>query len=376
MAELEPISIDVVEWGHVNTAEAINAVLLANMVQQVFRFRFLEDTLPLNVSRYRLPNGGIDLDQAACILPKSSHFRSIKADRILLLTSEPYSDLDAVIDEGDPLGQGLYFIGSGLSKEDNVDIVSTYIWEQLPFRAELPALFPSGRCALEPYLLLAFALVALEACIDLPYHSEARGCPFDLNYYTRKIDRFFEKGVICRECDMFLRSKLSTKAVYSIQLNAAKRLFNRSHRPTANYDSDYCFISYGKPDSVFSKQLYEDLTTRGIPCWFYGINARVGEPTWREIIDRRRAADKILIICSAKSLKRDSVLKELEGQVDEAPDKIVPVSTDIEWQKSGFLVKRGQRDLKPFLLERNYADFTKLIYEEALERLVIALDWY
>ncbi len=34
---------------------------------------------------------------------------------------------------------------------------------------------------------------------------------------------------------------------------------------------------------------------------------------------------------------------------------------------------RDGRDLKPFLLDRNYADFANLPYEEALERLLTGL---
>jgi hypothetical protein len=52
---------------------------------------------------------------------------------------------------------------------------------------------------------------------------------------------------------------------------------------------------------------------------------------------------------------------------------MVPISLDALWKEPGFKVTRGSRDLKPHLLERNYADFANLDYGEALERLLRAL---
>jgi len=83
----------------------------------------------------------------------------------------------------------------------------------------------------------------------------------------------------------------------------------------------------------------------------------------------------MIVLCSAKSLIRDGVLKEIEEQIDEDPDRIVPISLDNLWKESGFSVKRGQRDLKPFLLERNFADFTdKPTYENSSRKLLKGLE--
>ena len=92
-------------------------------------------------------------------------------------------------------------------------------------------------------------------------------------------------------------------------------------------------------------------------------------------MEKRREAEKMIVLCSAKALIRDGVLKEIEEQIDEDPDKIVPISLDDTWKESGFPVKRGQRDLKPFLVERNYADFgDKSKYEDALDRLLNGIE--
>lgn len=134
-----------------------------------------------------------------------------------------------------------------------------------------------------------------------------------------------------------------------------------------------CFVAYGQPDAEFACRLYEDLKARGVSCWLYEMHATPGERTWTEIVRKRREADKVVVLCSADALVRPGVLKEIEEQVDEDPDKIVPISLDDLWKASGFRVMRAERDLKPYLLERNYADFANLPYKEALERLLTGL---
>ncbi|MBI4504552.1 MAG: hypothetical protein HY691_03375 [Chloroflexi bacterium] len=70
---------------------------------------------------------------------------------------------------------------------------------------------------------------------------------------------------------------------------------------------------------------------------------------------------------------RDAVKKEIEEQIDEDRDKIVSISLDDDWRQPGFEVRRGQgRDLKPFLLERNYADFADPSRYD--EQLAVLLD--
>ena len=134
-----------------------------------------------------------------------------------------------------------------------------------------------------------------------------------------------------------------------------------------------CFIAYGQPDVEFASRLKNDLGAHGVSCWLYAMHATPGKRTWTEIVGKRREADKVVVLCSADALVRDGVLKEIEEQVDEDPDKMVPVSLDDLWKASGFKVMRADRDLKPYLLERNYADFANLQYEEALERLLTGL---
>lgn len=69
------------------------------------------------------------------------------------------------------------------------------------------------------------------------------------------------------------------------------------------------------------------------------------------------------------------MLKEIEEQMDEDQEKMIPVSLDDVWKQPGFRVMRGSRDLRPFLLDRNYADFGEgKDYEQQLQRLLRGLE--
>ena len=136
-----------------------------------------------------------------------------------------------------------------------------------------------------------------------------------------------------------------------------------------------CFVAYGEPDKVFAERLKKDFMAKGISCWVYSLDSTPGVRTWHEISQKRREAEKMIVLCSAKSLIREGVLKEIEEQKDENPDKLVPISLDDTWKDLGFPVKHGANDLKPFLLERNYADFcSPENYEKELGRLLRGLE--
>ena len=152
-----------------------------------------------------------------------------------------------------------------------------------------------------------------------------------------------------------------------------KELLDELPRIIAEIPYCTCFIAYGEPDRAFAEKLVKDLRGRGLSCWAYFSDYTPGERTWRELGQERQKAEKMVVLCSAPGLVKEGLLKEIEEQIDENPDKMVPVSLDNLWKEPGFRVMRGNRDLKPFLLpDRNYADFTKP-YEEAVEQLLKGL---
>ncbi len=83
----------------------------------------------------------------------------------------------------------------------------------------------------------------------------------------------------------------------------------------------------------------------------------------------------MVVLCSGPALVRDGVLKEIEEQIDDDTNKIVPVSLDDLWGQKGFSVMRGGRNLKPSLEERNRADFSDASkYENSLNKLLTGLE--
>lgn len=154
-----------------------------------------------------------------------------------------------------------------------------------------------------------------------------------------------------------------------------QELLNELPRILAEIKHCSCFISYGEPDVGIAERLYNDFKARGISCWLYPMDRTPGEHTQREIGRKRREADKMVVLCSSQALVRDGVLKEIEEQKDEDPDKILPVSLDNLWKERGFLVMRGEVNLKPCLTDRNYADFSDpKRYPQALEDLLKGLE--
>jgi hypothetical protein len=154
-----------------------------------------------------------------------------------------------------------------------------------------------------------------------------------------------------------------------------KELLEKLREIAAEVKYYSCFICYGEPDAKLAERLTNSLRARGASCWWHPTDATPGERTWGEIGAKRREAERMVVLCSAAALVRDPVLKEIEEQMDDDPDKLVPISLDDLWKAPGFRVARGTggRDLKPFLIERNWADFDKVGYKKGLERLLVGL---
>jgi len=136
-----------------------------------------------------------------------------------------------------------------------------------------------------------------------------------------------------------------------------------------------CFLAYGEPDKAFAERLNKDLKAKGVSSWFFHENAVAGEWMWKEINQERRRAEKMIVLCSAHGLVRDGLLKEIEEQLDEDPDKMMPVSLDNIWKQPGFVIRRGQReDFKAFLLRKTYVDFSdESKYADSFSKLLAGI---
>ena len=134
-----------------------------------------------------------------------------------------------------------------------------------------------------------------------------------------------------------------------------------------------CFISYGQHDLKFAKKLTEDLRAKGVSCWLWETDKTVGQRTQHEIEEKLEEYEKIVVLCSIHSLLGNGIRREIDRQLAKAPDKLVPVSLEEGWKHDNYKVDCLGTDLKPFLVDRNYADFANKPYDEALAELLKGL---
>lgn len=75
---------------------------------------------------------------------------------------------------------------------------------------------------------------------------------------------------------------------------------------------DSCFISYSTKDSAFCRALHAELLEAGVNAWLFEEDAKWGEPMWGEIDKSIRLHDRVVVVCSKKSLESEPVLREIE----------------------------------------------------------------
>jgi len=203
-----PAKITVVQLGDLNRPETENAIGLANLIQRAFQFHMYERKFPIRGARYRLPNGGFDLDTAVAAILK----REQVPMPVVFLTSIPYSDRSRGHEEGE-----YYFGEFALGSNTSVNVVSTHLWSSLP-----------GVRRLQPYLLLSFSTIALSLWGELEVHDETRGCVFDYCDDPIDIDRVLADAALCSDCRGHLNAALKAGQLNLSQWAAALRLLNRA----------------------------------------------------------------------------------------------------------------------------------------------------
>ena len=134
-----------------------------------------------------------------------------------------------------------------------------------------------------------------------------------------------------------------------------------------------CFICYGQHDVEFAGKLREDLRTSDVQCWLWDKDKTIGQRTQHEIEQKLDQHEKMVVLCSVHSLLADGVRSELYRQWAKDPNKLIPVSLEEGWRHNNYRIECMGVDLKPFLIERNYADFANKPYLEALAGLLRSL---
>lgn len=93
------------------------------------------------------------------------------------------------------------------------------------------------------------------------------------------------------------------------------------------------FISYGGPDEVFARMVYDQLLAAGCHVFFFPESATPGEKLHRTMSDGVREFDRVLLICSRSSLGRTGVMNELERVLEReasegGSDILIPINID------------------------------------------------
>lgn len=141
------------------------------------------------------------------------------------------------------------------------------------------------------------------------------------------------------------------------------------------------FIAYGTGDEEFARRLKEALESHHVRCWWFPEDSVPGETLHRELWMNLHRSDRVVLICSERSLRRTGVLRELQFAFDREDREggtqiVIPVALDEtvfeEW------APLDKSDLAIRLRDKVCADFrgtteNPIAFENAVGRLVHAL---
>jgi hypothetical protein len=123
---------------------------------------------------------------------------------------------------------------------------------------------------------------------------------------------------------------------------------------------------------VFTDRLHADLQDKGVRCWFAPHDLPIGAKTWDAIDDAIRLRDKLLVVLSKSSLKRDWVEDEVnKAYAEERARKVsvlfpIRIDNDVMSTAEPWAVKlRDQRNMGDFRQWRKPSE-----YQTSLERLL------
>jgi hypothetical protein len=81
------------------------------------------------------------------------------------------------------------------------------------------------------------------------------------------------------------------------------------------------FLAYGEPDREFAEQLRRELTHNGVKTWHFPRDAEPGARIKRHLSRQINSYDRMVLVCSQASLKREGVLAELEEVLEREHDE-------------------------------------------------------
>ena len=93
-----------------------------------------------------------------------------------------------------------------------------------------------------------------------------------------------------------------------------------------------CFISHSHSDRRFCERLHNDLQAKGVRVWYFPEDATWGKTVWGEIDRSIKIYDKLVVVCSQRSLRSGPVIREIERALQredrEAKNVLFPIRLD------------------------------------------------
>jgi len=140
------------------------------------------------------------------------------------------------------------------------------------------------------------------------------------------------------------------------------------------------FISYGSPDEAFAQRLSNDLRSRGLRVFFFKDSALAGKKLHRVMREGVNTHDRVVLVCSRRSLGRPGVLNEIEESLQREAREggttiIIPIALDDyvfgEWAPARPDIAQSVRDR--VVADFRGADTDNSLFLRGCERLAEAI---
>lgn len=139
----------------------------------------------------------------------------------------------------------------------------------------------------------------------------------------------------------------------------------------ASADYYSCILSYASEDQAFAQQLYTDLQSKGVPCWFAPQDLKAGDKLRESIYEAIQRQDKLLLVLSEHAIGSAWVEEEVEAALDREHQHpgtflLFPIRLDdrVLRTSKAWAVAVRQRYIGDF---RQWQDATA--YQQAVQRL-------
>ena len=142
-------------------------------------------------------------------------------------------------------------------------------------------------------------------------------CSVDLRV-AEGLDKVKHSGPSSIDIDTIYKSKGDIPKIFlrgaGVPENFIEYMAALARKPIEFYS---CFISYSTIDQEFAEQLYTDLQSKHVRCWYAPEHMKIGDKIRQTIDQTIRVYDKLLLVLSEHSIASNWVEKEVETAFEE-----------------------------------------------------------